>query len=67
MSAMVFFGAILRHGNDDPRPPLTVPGADIMKKTLFTLLLMMVAIALAILFRAHNQDLLLQGEVDAPK
>ncbi|WP_308380839.1 HlyD family secretion protein [Serratia marcescens] len=37
------------------------------KKTLFTLLLMMVAIALAILFRAHNQDLLLQGEVDAPE
>ncbi|MGP2669486.1 HlyD family secretion protein [Serratia marcescens] len=35
------------------------------KKTLFTLLLMMVAIALAVLFRAHNQDLLLQGEVDA--
>lgn len=28
---------------------------------------MMVAIALAILFRAHNQDLLLQGEVDAPE
>lgn len=38
-----------------------------MKKTLFTLLLMMVAIALAVLFRAHNQDLLLQGEVDAPE
>ncbi len=37
------------------------------KKTLFTLLLMMVAIALAILFRAHSQDLLLQGEVDAPE
>ncbi|UTO01896.1 HlyD family secretion protein [Serratia nematodiphila] len=37
------------------------------KKTLFTLLLMMVAIALAILFRAHNQDLLLQGELDAPE
>ncbi|HGE8470617.1 TPA: HlyD family secretion protein [Serratia marcescens] len=37
------------------------------KKTLFTLLLMMVAIALAILFRAHNQDLLLPGEVDAPE
>ncbi|HGM6608552.1 HlyD family secretion protein [Serratia marcescens] len=28
---------------------------------------MMVAIALAVLFRAHNQDLLLQGEVDAPE
>ncbi|CAI0966031.1 HlyD family secretion protein [Serratia entomophila] len=37
------------------------------KKTLFTLLLMVVAIALAVLFRAHNQDLLLQGEVDAPE
>ncbi|HFZ1923039.1 TPA: HlyD family secretion protein [Serratia marcescens] len=37
------------------------------KKTLFNLLLMMVAIALAVLFRAHNQDLLLQGEVDAPE
>ncbi|MGQ8707605.1 HlyD family secretion protein [Serratia sp. TSA_198.1] len=37
------------------------------KKTLFTLLLMVVAIAMAILFRAHNQDLLLQGEVDAPE
>lgn len=28
---------------------------------------MLAAIALAILFRAHNQDLLLQGEVDAPE
>ncbi|HGM5603180.1 TPA: HlyD family secretion protein [Serratia marcescens] len=37
------------------------------KKTLFTLLLMLAAFALAILFRAHNQDLLLQGEVDAPE
>ena len=37
------------------------------KKTLFTLLLMMLASALAVLFRAHNQDLLLQGEVDAPE
>jgi len=37
------------------------------KKTLFTLLLMLAAIALAILFRAHNQDLVLQGEVDAPE
>lgn len=35
------------------------------KKTLFTLLLVVVAIAMAVLFRAHNQDLLLQGEVDA--
>ncbi|OJH86055.1 membrane fusion component of a tripartite multidrug resistance system [Serratia marcescens] len=30
-------------------------------------MLMLAAIALAILFRAHNQDLLLQGEVDAPE
>ena len=37
------------------------------KKTLFTLLLMGIAIAMAVLFRAHNQDLLLQGEVDAPE
>lgn len=37
------------------------------KKTLFTLLLVAVAIAMAVLFRAHNQDLLLQGEVDAPE
>lgn len=37
------------------------------KKSLFTLLLMVVAIALAVLFRAHNQGLLLQGEVDAPE
>lgn len=37
------------------------------KKTLFTLLLVVVAIAMAVLFRAHNQDLLLQGEVDAPE
>ena len=37
------------------------------KKKLLTLLLMLAAIALAILFRAHNQDLLLQGEVDAPE
>ncbi|CQD31996.1 HlyD family secretion protein [Yersinia mollaretii] len=37
------------------------------KKTLFTLLLVVVVIAMAVLFRAHNQDLLLQGEVDAPE
>lgn len=44
-------------------------GVDIImkKKTLLTLLLMIVAIAMAILFRAHNQDVLLQGEVDAPE
>ncbi len=34
---------------------------------LLTLLLMIVAIAMAILFRAHNQNVLLQGEVDAPE
>ncbi|NUU68512.1 efflux RND transporter periplasmic adaptor subunit [Enterobacteriaceae bacterium BIT-l23] len=37
------------------------------KKTLFTLLLVVIVIALAVLFRAQNQDLLLQGEVDAPE
>lgn len=37
------------------------------KKTLFTLLLVVVAISLAVLFRAQNQSLLLQGEVDAPE
>lgn len=37
------------------------------KKTLFTLLLVFVAVSLAVLFRAQNQDLLLQGEVDAPE
>lgn len=37
------------------------------KKTLFTLLLVVVIISMAILFRANNQDLLLQGEVDAPQ
>lgn len=37
------------------------------KKTLFTLLLVVIAIAMAVLFRSHNQDLLLQGEVDAPE
>ncbi|WP_058912440.1 HlyD family secretion protein [Entomohabitans teleogrylli] len=35
------------------------------KKTFFTLLLVVVVISLAVLFRAQNQDLLLQGEVDA--
>ncbi|NIG62124.1 MAG: hypothetical protein G5663_00480 [Serratia symbiotica] len=35
------------------------------KKTLLTMLLMIVAIAMAILFRAHNQDVLLQYKVDA--
>ncbi|MEA1063231.1 HlyD family secretion protein [Erwinia sp. HR93] len=35
------------------------------KKTLFTLLLVVIVISLAVLFRAQNQDILLQGEVDA--
>ena len=37
------------------------------KRILLTLLLVAVAVSLAVLFRAHNQDLLLQGEVDAPE
>lgn len=37
------------------------------KRTLLTLLLVAVVISLAVLFRAGNQDLLLQGEVDAPE
>ncbi|MDR3431518.1 MAG: efflux RND transporter periplasmic adaptor subunit [Rouxiella aceris] len=37
------------------------------KRILLTLLLVAVAISLAILFRANNQSLLLQGEVDAPE
>ncbi len=37
------------------------------KKTLFTLLVVVVAVSLAVLFRAQNQSLLLQGEVDAPE
>ncbi|MCR8998823.1 HlyD family secretion protein [Rahnella perminowiae] len=37
------------------------------KRILLTLLLIAVAVSLAVLFRAHNQDLLLQGEVDAPE
>lgn len=37
------------------------------RKTWFTLLLVVVVISLAVLFRAQNQDLLLQGEVDAPE
>jgi HlyD family secretion protein len=39
----------------------------VKKKTLFTLLLILIVISLAVLFRAQNQDLLLQGEVDAPE
>lgn len=35
------------------------------KKTRLTLLLVVVVIALAVLFRANNKDVLLQGEVDA--
>lgn len=37
------------------------------KKTFFTLLVVVLMVALAIFFRARNQDLLLQGEVDAPE
>lgn len=37
------------------------------KRTIFLILLMLVLIAMAALFRAHNQYLLLQGEVDAPE
>lgn len=37
------------------------------KRILLTLLLVAAAVSLAVLFRAHNQDLLLQGEVDAPE
>ena len=37
-----------------------------MKKNVFiTLLVMVLAVALTVLFRAHSRDLLLQGEVDA--
>jgi len=36
-------------------------------KLLLTLSFMAIVIALAILFRAHNQDIILQGEVDAPQ
>ncbi|MEN5018222.1 efflux RND transporter periplasmic adaptor subunit [Erwinia sp. Eh17-17] len=37
-----------------------------MKKSVFfTLLIIVLGIGLAVLFRAHNHDLLLQGEVDA--
>jgi len=37
------------------------------KKTLLTLLLIVGAISTAILFYAHNQDVLLHSEVDAPE
>ncbi|MDX7998600.1 biotin/lipoyl-binding protein [Xenorhabdus sp. Reich] len=37
------------------------------KRTLFTILLIIFLIAMAVLFRSHNQNLLLQGEVDAPE
>ncbi|SUC24658.1 HlyD-family secretion protein [Proteus vulgaris] len=37
------------------------------KRTIYLILLMLILIALAVLFRAHNQYLLLQGEVDAPE
>ncbi|MCC8422555.1 HlyD family secretion protein [Photorhabdus thracensis] len=37
------------------------------KRTLFTILLVILLTAMAVLFRSHNQYLLLQGEVDAPE
>lgn len=37
------------------------------KRTLFTILLIIFLIAMAVLFRSHSQELLLQGEVDAPE
>ncbi|AOM41510.1 HlyD family secretion protein [Xenorhabdus hominickii] len=37
------------------------------KRTLFTILLIIFLIAIAVLFRSHSQELLLQGEVDAPE
>ncbi|SQK74311.1 putative efflux pump membrane fusion protein [Tatumella ptyseos] len=37
------------------------------KKIILTVLLMIVIISLAVFFRASNQGLLLQGEVDAPE
>lgn len=36
-------------------------------KLVVTLAFMVIIIALAILFRAHNQNIILQGEVDAPQ
>ena len=40
---------------------------NMKKQSIFTLLFIVVIVALAILFRAHNQYILLQGEVDAPE
>ncbi|MER1883687.1 HlyD family secretion protein [Proteus mirabilis] len=37
------------------------------KRAIYLILLMLILIALAVLFRAHNQYLLLQGEVEAPE
>ncbi|GKX56404.1 hypothetical protein SOASR030_25160 [Leminorella grimontii] len=37
------------------------------KQSIITLLFIIAVIALAVLFRAHNQYVLLQGEVDAPE
>lgn len=37
------------------------------KSTFLTLLFMIIVVAVAVLLRAHNDDLLLQGEVDAPQ
>lgn len=35
------------------------------RKTLFTLLIIILIVSMTVLYRAHHQDLLLQGEVDA--
>lgn len=37
------------------------------KKIIFTLLFIVAIVSLAVFFRVHNTDLLLQGEVDAPE
>ncbi|MDR0217616.1 MAG: efflux RND transporter periplasmic adaptor subunit [Enterobacteriaceae bacterium] len=37
------------------------------KRTLFTILLIIFLTAMAVLFRSHHHNLLLQGEVDAPE
>lgn len=37
------------------------------KKIFFTVLIMVAIVSVAVIFRAQNQDLLLQGEVDAPE
>ena len=37
------------------------------KKIILTVLLMIAVVSLAVFFRAQNQGLLLQGDVDAPE